>query len=176
MAVWLTGLPCSGKSTLAERLAKWLKSHGYGVEILDGDLVRTHLSKGLGFSKQDRDTNVRRIGFVCNLLSRNGVISIAAAISPYRSVRNEVRKMIGKQFFEVYLDCPLETCIQRDGKGLYKLALAGQLKDFTGVDDPYEPPRNPELTIRSGEESVEESLDRLLECLSSRGYIAQASA
>ena len=175
LTVWFTGLPCSGKSTLADQLKNWLQHHEYKVEVLDGDVVRTLLSKGLGFSKEGRDTNILRIGFVCNLLSRNGVIAIAASISPYRSVRNEVRRMIGERFVEVYVDCPLEVCIRRDIKGLYKKALAGELKGFTGVDDPYEPPENPELVIHSGDESVENSLEKLLAFLSSRGYVTRSS-
>jgi adenylyl-sulfate kinase len=144
--LWFTGLPCSGKSTLATLVGQELERRGRAVEILDGDVVRTHLTKGLGFSKGDRDENIRRIGFVCSLLSRHGVAAIAAAISPYRAARNEVRAKI-ENFIEVYVTASLETCIRRDVKGMYKKALAGELKNFTGINDPYEPPANPELVI-----------------------------
>lgn len=144
--LWFTGLPCSGKSTLATLVGRELERRGCAVEILDGDVVRTHLTKGLGFSKEDRDENIRRIGFVCSLLSKHGVAAIAAAISPYRAVRNEVRAKI-ENFIEVYVTASLETCIGRDVKGMYKKALAGELKNFTGIDDPYEAPANPELRV-----------------------------
>src|ERR687888_531980 len=128
------------------------------VEVFDGDVVRTHLSKGLGFSKEDRDENIRRIGFVCNLLSRHGVFAIAAAISPYREVRDEVRLAAGGKFLEVFVDCPLEECARRDVKGLYAKALAGEIKNFTGVSDPYEAPESPEITIHTDDEPVETSV------------------
>lgn len=156
--IWLTGLSGSGKSTLAKMLASRLRAVGARVEILDGDVVRTNLSKGLGFSKEDRDTNIRRIGFVCNLLSSNGVFAIAAAISPYRTVRAEVRKAT-ENFVEVFTDCPLETLVRRDVKGLYKKALAGEIKNFTGVSDPYEAPEDPEVVINSSTQTPEESTD-----------------
>ena len=156
--IWLTGLSGSGKSTLAKMLASRLRAVGARVEILDGDVVRTNLSKGLGFSKEDRDTNIRRIGFVCNLLSRNGVFAIAAAISPYRTVRAEVRTAT-ENFVEVFTDCPLETLVRRDVKGLYKKALAGEIKNFTGVSDPYEAPEDPEVVINSSTQTPEESTD-----------------
>src|SRR5690606_4475858 len=139
------------KSTISERIFKRLKDEGAKVELLDGDVVRTHLSKGLGFSKEDRDINIRRIGFVCELLSRNGVIALAAAISPYREVRDEVRLRIGS-FVEVYVHCPIEVLAERDVKGLYKKAIAGESASFTGVSDPYEPPANPEVTVDSSRE------------------------
>ncbi len=154
----MTGLSGSGKSTVASMLAKRLSAVGAQVEILDGDVVRTNLSKGLGFSKEDRDTNIRRIGFVCNLLSRNGVFAIAAAISPYRAIRAEVRAAAGN-FVEVFTDCPLDTLVERDVKGLYKKALAGEIKNFTGVSDPYEAPESPEVRIDSSRETAEESTD-----------------
>ena len=154
----MTGLSGSGKSTVASMLAKRLSALGAQVEILDGDVVRTNLSKGLGFSKEDRDTNIRRIGFVCNLLSRNGVFAIAAAISPYRAVRAEVRAAAGN-FVEVFTDCPLDTLVERDVKGLYKKALAGEIKNFTGVSDPYEAPESPEVRIDSSCQTPEESTD-----------------
>src|SRR5512136_3088603 len=137
--LWFTGLSGSGKSTVARLVEKSLRERGMRVEVLDGDVVRTNLSKGLGFSKEDRDTNIRRIGFVCKLLSRNGVVAIAAAISPYREIRDELRRDIGC-FVEVYARCPLDTLVERDVKGLYKKALAGEIANFTGVSDPYEPP------------------------------------
>lgn len=154
--IWLTGLSGSGKSTVANLVAKRLRAAGAKVEVLDGDVVRTNLSKGLGFSKEDRDTNIRRIGFVCSLLSRNGVIAIAAAISPYKQIRDEVRATT-TNFVEVFADCPLDTLIERDVKGLYKKALAGKIKNFTGVSDPYEAPEHPEVRIDSGKQTPEES-------------------
>jgi adenylyl-sulfate kinase len=158
--LWFTGMSGAGKSTVSERVFDRLKSAGAKVELLDGDVVRTHLSKGLGFSKEDRDTNIRRIGFVSELLTRNGVISIVAAISPYREVREEVRARIGN-FVEVYVTCPIEVLAERDVKGLYKKALAGEIASFTGVSDPYEPPQNPEVVIDSSREPVDESVDKV---------------
>ena len=158
--LWFTGLSGAGKSTVSEILFQRLREHGAKVELLDGDVVRTNLSKGLGFSKEDRDTNIRRIGFVCELLSRNGVAAIAAAISPYRAIRDEVRAKI-PNFVEVYTHCPMEVLISRDVKGLYKKAIAGEIPQFTGVSDPYEPPLNPEVTIDSSKETPEESADRV---------------
>ena len=168
--LWFTGLSGSGKSTLANLLADELRNRGHRVEVLDGDEVRTNLSKGLGFSKEDRDTNIRRIGYVCKLLARNGVIAISAAISPYRNVRDEVRKM-HDQFFEVFVECPLDTLVERDVKGLYKKAIAGEIKNFTGVSDPYEAPLKAELVVNSAQESREESLARLLNTLESLNYV-----
>jgi adenylyl-sulfate kinase len=168
--LWFTGLPCSGKSTLAQIVAKELEGRGRGVEILDGDIVRTHLTKGLGFSKEDRDENIRRIGFVCGLLSKHGAIAIAAAISPYRSVRDEVRSAT-MNFVEVYVNTPLELCIQRDVKGMYRKALAGEIKHFTGVDDPYEPPLNPELIIATEKEPEGVSAQRILAKLEDMGFV-----
>jgi len=159
--VWLTGLSGAGKSTTSQMLAQRLRALGARVEVLDGDVVRTHLSKDLGFSRRDRDENIRRIGFICELLSRNGVIAIAAAISPYRAGRDEVRGRI-ENFVEIYLECPLPVLIERDGKGLYKEALAGRLPQFTGISDPYEPPLSPEVIIHSDRETPEQSLDIIL--------------
>lgn len=159
-AVWLTGLSGAGKSTLAEKLVARLREQGARVELLDGDVVRTNLSQGLGFSREDRDTNIRRIGFVAHLLSRNGVIAVVAAISPYREAREEVKRTIGR-FVEIHVDCPLEVLASRDTKGLYKRALAGEIGNFTGISDPYEPPPDPSLVIRSDRESIEESLDKI---------------
>lgn len=173
--LWFTGLSGAGKSTLAGLVSEELRQLGYRVEVLDGDEVRTNLSKGLGFSKEDRDTNIRRIGYVCKLLARNGVIAIAAAISPYRNIRDEVRGQHDR-FFEVYVQCPLEKLVERDVKGLYKKALAGEIKGFTGVSDPYEPPHNPELIITTDGEAVEESLARLLGGLEQRGYISRGGS
>lgn len=158
--LWFTGMSGAGKSTISEVIYDRLKSGGAKVEMLDGDVVRTHLSKGLGFSKEDRDTNVRRIGFVCELLSRNGVIAMVAAISPYRDVRDEVRSRIDK-FVEVHVTCPIEVLAERDVKGLYKKALAGEIGSFTGVSDPYEPPLSPEVLVDSSKETVEESVEKV---------------
>ena len=158
--IWFTGLSGAGKSTLAEVIERRLKDQGRNVEILDGDIVRTHLSKGLGFSREDRDTNIKRIAFVCSLLTRNGVVCISAAIAPYREAREWARREIG-DFVEVYLKCPIEVCRQRDVKGLYKLVDEGKIKNFTGVDDPYEEPENPELVIETDKESVGESVSRI---------------
>jgi len=168
--LWFTGLSGSGKSTLANLVADELRNRGHRVEVLDGDEVRTNLSKGLGFSKEDRDTNIRRIGYVCKLLARNGVIAISAAISPYRAVRDEVRKMHDR-FFEVFMECPLDTLVERDVKGLYRKALAGEIKNFTGVSDPYEPPLNAELVVNSSTQSREQSLSFLLTKLESLNFI-----
>ena len=169
--LWFTGLSGAGKSTISERIFHRLKSAGAKVELLDGDVVRTHLSKGLGFSKEDRDTNVRRIGFVSELLSRNGVIALVAAISPYREVREEVRERIGS-FVEVYVHCPVEVLAERDVKGLYKKALAGEIPAFTGVSDPYEPPANPEIIIDSSNEAVDHSVEKVWTKLRELGLIA----
>jgi adenylyl-sulfate kinase len=168
--LWFTGLSGAGKSTLANLLAEELRQRGHRVEILDGDEVRTNLSKGLGFSKEDRDTNIRRIGYVCNLLARNGVIAISAAISPYREVRDEIRRN-HHRFFEVYMKCSIEKLSERDVKGLYKKALAGEIKNFTGVSDPYEEPHSAELVLDSGAEKVEDSLKKLIHTLESGNYI-----
>jgi len=168
--IWFTGLSGAGKSTLAEVIERRLKDQGRNVEILDGDIVRTHLSKGLGFSREDRDTNIKRIAFVCSLLTRNGVVCISAAIAPYREAREWARREIG-DFVEVYLKCPIEVCRQRDVKGLYKLVDEGKIKNFTGVDDPYEEPENPELVIETDKESVGESVSRIFAKLVELGYL-----
>lgn len=169
--IWFTGLSGAGKSTVSTMLADRLRAQGAKLELLDGDEVRTHLSKGLGFSKEDRDENVRRIGYVCQLLARNGVIAIAAAISPYRAVREELRARI-PSFIEVYAECPVEVLAQRDVKGLYRRAVAGEIAQFTGVSDPYEPPRDPEVTIRSDQETPEESTERIWATLERLGLIS----
>jgi adenylyl-sulfate kinase len=169
--LWFTGLSGSGKSTLSRLIEERLRAAGARVELLDGDVVRQNLSKGLGFSKPDRDENIRRIGFVCELLSRHGVIAIAAAISPYRALREEVRSRI-PNFVEVYMDCPLDVLAGRDVKGLYRKALAGEIDHFTGVSDPYEAPLNPEAHIHSSREAPQESAERLWLTLQSLGLIA----
>jgi adenylylsulfate kinase len=173
--LWFTGLSGAGKSTLANLAAEELRNRGHRVEVLDGDEVRTNLSKGLGFSKEDRDTNIRRIGYVCNLLARNGVIAISAAISPYREVRDEVRQL-HQRFVEVFVRCPLDTLVERDVKGLYKKALRGEIANFTGVSDPYEEPLNPELVVETHRESREESLGRLIAKLESLNYVIRNGA
>jgi adenylylsulfate kinase len=168
--VWFTGLSGAGKSTLAEMLFHEIRRRDMKVELLDGDVVRTNLSKGLGFSKEDRDTNILRIGFVANLLTRNGVATIVSAISPYREARNQSRAMI-KDFVEVYVHATVEECAKRDVKGLYAKALAGEITGFTGVSDPYEPPQSPEIYIDTMTQSPEESLKTILEALEEIGYI-----
>ncbi|HEX2089776.1 MAG TPA: adenylyl-sulfate kinase [Actinomycetota bacterium] len=170
--VWFTGLSGAGKSTLAEMLEEELRKRGLKVEMLDGDVVRTNLSKGLGFSKEDRDTNILRIGFVAQLLTRNGVATIVSAISPYREARNKCREMIG-DFIEVFVNAPLDVCIERDVKGLYKQAIAGDIPSFTGVSDPYEPPDNPDLVLETDVMSKEECLQMILDKLQERGYIEE---
>jgi adenylylsulfate kinase len=168
--IWLTGMSGSGKSTISGLLAGRLRALGSRVEVLDGDFVRSNLCKGLGFSRDDREENIRRIGFLCELLSRNGVIAIAAVISPYRASREEVRART-VNFIEVYMRCPVEVLIQRDVKGLYKRALAGEIPHFTGISDPYEPPVAPEITIDSACESPEDGVERILQLLADRSLI-----
>jgi len=170
VTLWFTGLPSSGKSTLARMLERQLRKWGVRVELLDGDVVRTHLSKGLGFSKEDRETNVKRIGFVCHLLTRNGVAAIASAVSPYRETRDYNRRMIG-QFVEIFVKTPLEECEKRDVKGLYKKARAGDIQGFTGVDDPYEEPLNPEIVCETSSETPEQSAEKILKRLEALGYL-----
>jgi adenylyl-sulfate kinase len=172
--LWFTGLSGAGKSTLAEALVPILKERGRRVEVLDGDIVRTNLSKGLGFSKEDRDTNILRIGFVADLLARNGVAVITAAISPYRDIRDANRKLVegdGAEFVEVFAAASVDECEARDVKGLYKKARAGEIKEFTGISDPYEAPLRPEVTCETGKESVEASMQRILHYLESRRLI-----
>jgi len=168
--LWFTGMSGAGKSTVSERVVERLRTAGAKVELLDGDIVRTHLSKGLGFSREDRDINIRRIGFVCELLSRNGVIAVVAAISPYRAVREEVRSRISN-FVEVYVHCPIEVLAERDVKGLYRKALAGEIANFTGVSDPYEPPTNPEITIDSSSEQIDDSVEKVFAKLQDLGLL-----
>jgi adenylyl-sulfate kinase len=171
--LWLTGMSGAGKSTISDELMARFKGGGAKVELLDGDVVRTNLSQGLGFSREDRDINIRRIGFVAELLSRNGVIAVVAAISPYRSTREEVKKRI-ENFVEVYMECPIEVLAERDVKGLYKKALAGEMGNFTGISDPYEPPLNPAVVIRSDLEPVGESVEKIWRELESRGLISSS--
>ncbi len=169
--VWLTGLSGAGKSTIAERLAPELAARGCSVEVLDGDQVRTHLSKGLGFSREDRDTNIARISFVASLLVRHGAAVITAAISPYAQARTEARERIGSdQFVEIYVRCSLDELVRRDVKGLYKKAIAGEVKHFTGVSDPYEAPEHPDVVVDSEVETVEESIGKILADLERRGF------
>jgi adenylylsulfate kinase len=172
--IWFTGLSGSGKSTIAEALKGELLQRGQNVEVLDGDVVRENLSKGLGFSKEDRDLNIARIGFVAHLLARNGVKVICAAISPYRESRDRVRELVG-DFIEVYISTPIDVCEQRDVKGLYQKARAGQIIGFTGVDDPYEPPLHPELEIPTVSQTPEESASLILQKLEERGYLPAES-
>jgi adenylylsulfate kinase len=173
VTIWFTGLPCSGKTTLALKLSAELKKRGILCEDLDGDVTRKYLSKGLGFSKEDRDENIRRVGFVCSLLTRHGAVTTAAFVSPYRSIRDEIRGMIGN-FVEVYVKCSLEKCMERDVKGMYKKAIAGEIKNFTGVSDPFEEPEHPELIVETDKESEAESLKRILDKLDELGYLKPA--
>ena len=174
VTVWFTGLSGAGKTTIRMAIEQALRGQGLKVEVLDGDIVRQNLTKGLGFSKADRDENIRRIAFVANLLTRNGVIVLVSAISPYRSVREEVRQKIDN-FVEVYVNAPLDICEQRDVKGLYKKARAGEIKQFTGIDDPYEPPLNPEVECRTDLETLEESTAKVISTLQTLGYLPNPS-
>ncbi|NJK50478.1 adenylyl-sulfate kinase [Candidatus Gracilibacteria bacterium] len=170
VTVWFTGLSGAGKTTITQAIEKKLREHDYPVEILDGDIVRENLTKGLGFSKEDRDENIRRIGFVANLLTRHGVIVLVSAISPYREIREEVKARIG-DFVEVFVNAPLAVCEDRDVKGLYKKARSGEIKAFTGISDPYEPPLNPEVECRTDLETLEESVAKVWQGLEERGYL-----
>jgi adenylylsulfate kinase len=170
VTIWFTGLSGAGKTTISKQVEAKLRQQRYQVEVLDGDIVRTNLTKGLGFSKEDRDENIRRIGFVSHLLTRNGVIVIVSAISPYRTIRDEVREKIGN-FVEVYVNAPLEVCESRDVKGLYQRARAGEIKMFTGIDDPYEPPLNPEVECRTDMETLEESVNKVFQKLEQLSYL-----
>jgi adenylylsulfate kinase len=170
--LWFTGLSGAGKSTVAEAVAPRLRARGHRVELLDGDEVRASLCRGLGFSREDRDTNIARIGYVAAMLARHGVAVLVAAISPYREARDRVRGSVD-HFVEVFVAAPLETCIRRDVKGLYASALAGRIPRFTGVSDPYEPPLHPELTLPTHREPVERSAERVLLCLGELGLTAR---
>jgi adenylylsulfate kinase len=168
--LWFTGLSGSGKTTISELVEREIKDRERHVEVLDGDIVRTNLSKGLSFSRDDRNINVLRIGFVANLLTRNGVGVIVSAISPYKEARDQVRRRI-VDFVEVFVDAPLEVCAERDVKGLYKKAFSGEIEQFTGVSDPYEPPNAPDLTLKTDEESPEDSARKVIEKLEFFGYL-----
>ena len=169
--LWFTGLSGAGKTTISEIVERELRGRFGQVEVLDGDIVRTNLSKGLGFSREDRDTNILRIGFVAELLTRNGVGVIVSAISPFKEARDQVRRNVGEDFIEVFVDAPLEVCAERDVKGLYEKAFAGEIEQFTGVSDPYEPPAAPELHIRTNEEEPQESARRVIAKLEELGYL-----
>jgi adenylylsulfate kinase len=173
VVLWFTGLSGAGKSTLAEAIVPRLRAHGRKVEILDGDVVRTHLSKGLGFSREDRDTNIARIAFVAHLLQRNGVVVLVAAISPFRETRDAARRLIG-DFVEIHVAPPLDECIRRDVKGLYKKAIAGEIPQFTGISDPYEAPLAPELAIDTSQGTIEDGAGRILARLGELGYLEAA--
>jgi adenylylsulfate kinase len=172
--LWFTGLSGAGKTTISKLVGEELRARGSKLEILDGDVIRENLSKGLGFSKEDRDTNIRRIAFVADLLSRNGVPVITAAISPYREIRDESRELMGERFIEVFVKASVEACAERDVKGLYKKAFAGEIKEFTGVSDPYEEPLNAEITLDTENESPEESAGKLIALLEERQLISAA--
>ena len=168
--VWFTGIPCCGKTTIADQVAIVLKKKDYTVERLDGDVVRQGLANDLGFSKKDRDENIRRVTFVAKKLTRNNVIVLATFVSPYREQRRNARKEI-ERFVEVYVRCPVEICMKRDVKGMYQKALEGKIKHFTGVDDPYEEPEHPELIVNTDTESIEESVKKVLHTIEELGYI-----
>jgi adenylyl-sulfate kinase len=168
--VWFTGLPCSGKSAVADRVAEILRERGLRVERLDGDIVRQSLTRDLGFSREDRNENIRRVTFVAKLLTRNGVAVLTSFISPYREIRAEARREIGN-FIEAYAKCPLEVCIQRDIKGMYQKAMRGEIKEFTGISDPYEEPVNPEILLETDKEPLEESVQNVLKKLAELGYL-----
>ncbi len=173
VTVWFTGLSSAGKTTLGRAVEAQLRARGCRVEILDGDEIRQRLCRGLGFSKEDRDENIRRIGYVAEVLTRHEVIVLVAAISPYAAVRREVRERIGA-FVEVYVNAPVQICEQRDVKGLYKKARAGEIQGFTGIDDPYEPPTAPEIECRTDRETVEESASKIVRCLEEGLWLAGA--
>jgi adenylylsulfate kinase len=170
VTVWFTGLPCSGKTTIADKLAKILKDQGQKVERLDGDIVRLGLTRDLGFSKADRDMNIERVTFVAKLLTRNDVIVLATFVSPYIARRQQTREEIGK-YIEVFVKASIEECIKRDVKGMYKKALSGEIKNFTGIDDPYEEPPYPEIILDTENESVDESVQKVFEYLENNGYL-----
>ena len=173
--VWMTGLSGAGKTTIAHQLVEKMQARGLGVEVLDGDVVRTHLSKGLGFSREDRDTNILRIAFVASLLTRHGVAVITAAISPYTETRQQAREMIGDGFIEVHVHSSIEELTRRDVKGLYAKALRGEIQNFTGVSDPYEAPEHPEVRVDTEFETVEESVDKIFSYLEEHGYVPPVS-
>ena len=168
--LWFTGLPCSGKSAVADQVAEILKKKGLKVERLDGDIVRQSLTRDLGFSKEDRNENIRRVTFVAKLLTRNGVAVLTSFISPYRELRDHARQEIGN-FIEVYVKCPIEVCMKRDIKDMYQKALKGEIKEFTGISDPYEEPLNPEIILETGKETLEESAARVIKRLNDLEYL-----
>ncbi|ACL71010.1 adenylyl-sulfate kinase [Halothermothrix orenii] len=170
VTVWFTGLSGAGKTTVAREVERQLKEKGYYVQRLDGDIVRQHLTRDLGFTKEDRDENIRRNSFVAKLLTQNDIITLCSFISPYRKARQTAREIIG-EFIEVYVNAPLEVCEDRDVKGLYAKARAGEIDNFTGISDPYEPPQNPDLELRTDKETVEESASKVIEYLEEKGYI-----
>lgn len=174
LTVWFTGLPGSGKSTIANLVAEKLKTRGYKVERLDGDIVRKGLTRDLGFSKEDRDKNIERVSFVAKLLTRNGVIVLSSFVSPYRAARDNARREIGS-FFEVYVKCSVEECMRRDVKGMYKKAIKGEIKEFTGVSDPYEEPKNAELILEADKETPEGSAEKVLFSLEKARYLSKKS-
>jgi adenylylsulfate kinase len=175
VTIWLTGLPSSGKSTIARHLERQFKKWKLKAELLDGDVIRTHLSKGLGFSKEDRDTNIKRVGFVCQLLTRNEVAAIVSVVSPYRQTRDDARSTIGN-FVEVFVKTSVTECEKRDVKGLYKKAHAGEIQGFTGVDDPYEEPLRPEVVCETEKETPEQSAAKVLQTLEKLGYLQTAKS
>ena len=168
--IWFTGLPCCGKTTIADQVAIVLKNKKYTVEQLDGDIIRQDVTRDLGFSKKDRDENIKRVTSIAKTLTQNNVIVLASFVSPYRTQRRNARKEIQK-FIEVYVRCPVEICIQRDVKGMYKKAIKGKITHFTGVDDPYEEPEHPELILDTDKETIDESVDKVLKTLQKKGYI-----
>jgi len=170
VTLWVTGLPCSGKSSVADAVAEELRQRGFKAERLDADIIRKHLWKELGFSKEDRDENIRRAAFLSKLLTKNGIIVLTSFVSPYRELRDYARQEIG-DFVEIYVRCPVEVCIQRDTRGMYKKALSGEIPNFTGVSDPYEEPLNPELVIESDKEPLEESVTKVITRIKELGYI-----
>lgn len=171
--LWFTGLSGSGKTTLSQAVAERLRAENLDVDLLDGDVLRESVSKDLGFSKEDRDENIRRVGLLCSYLTVTGRAALSACISPYRAQRAEARRMVGDdRFVEVFMDCPIEVLADRDVKGLYKKAMAGEIKGFTGIDDPYEAPENPEVRVDSSSDSLEESVERVIAALRERGLLA----
>jgi len=168
--LWFTGLPCSGKTAVADKVAEALRERGLKVERLDGDIVRKDLTRDLGFSKEDRNENIRRVTFVAKLLTRNGVAVLTSFISPYRELREHARQEIGN-FVEVYVKCPVEVCIERDTKGMYEKAIRGEIKEFTGISDPYEEPMEPEILLESDKETLDESTNKVIQRLNDLGYI-----
>ncbi len=174
--VWFTGLPCSGKTTVAKKALEILQAQGRPVELLDGDELRKHFSAGVGFSKEDRSNHLKRVQFLCHLLNKHGVLVLASFVSPYRENRDYGRQLIGENFIEVYADAPVEVCIKRDVKGMYKKALAGEIKEFTGVSDPYEVPPSPELVLHTAQESLDQSVEHLFTYLRGRQLISANGA